>query len=107
MNSHAKFASSARLILGAATFLLISTPSQSAESCVSDWGAAGAIVRQQGLQTIEQLKNTGPNGIPGQIVQATLCQSGAAYVYRLVVRDPRGALKNVVVQANGSPGNEK
>lgn len=71
-----------------------------AETCLTDWGAAGEIVRAQGLKTVEQLAKSSPQQLKGQIVKATLCQDGGGYVYRLVVRDGAGQLKNVVLSAS-------
>ncbi len=87
--------------------VLSSGPSYADEGCVPDWGAAGTIVREQGLRTVEQVAREGRNGVSGKIVQATLCQTGARYVYRLVVRDPSGLLKNVVVEASAGSGSGK
>ncbi len=71
--------------------------------CLADWGAAAAVVRANGLQTVEQLAKTSPQQLKGQIIQATLCEDGGRYVYRLVVRDRSGQMKNVVIDAAG-PG---
>ena len=67
--------------------------------CFADWGKAADVVRQQGLLTVEELAKTFANDIPGQIVRATLCRDGDDYIYKLVVRDKQGQLKNVVVDA--------
>lgn len=99
-----------RALAAAASLLataLSPVPSYADDGCVSDWGAAGTIVREQGLRTVEQVAREGRNGVAGKIVQATLCQAGARYVYRLVVRDPSGLLKNVVVEASAGPGSGK
>lgn len=63
---------------------------------MSDWGTAGEIVRTQGLRTVEQIAKASK----GQIVKATLCKEGGKYIYRLVVRDGAGQLKNVVLSAS-------
>lgn len=99
------WAGAAALSLSAAA--LTSVPLFADESCVSDWGAAGTIVREQDLRTVEQVARERRNAVSGKIVQATLCQAGAGYVYRLVVRDPSGSLKNVVVEASAGSGSGK
>ncbi|HMN37953.1 MAG TPA: hypothetical protein PKD49_09655 [Hyphomicrobium sp.] len=104
MNTIIKRAAGAGIWAGAAVMALTCPPLHADESCVSDWGAAGSIVRSQGLRTIEQVARDGGDEVPGTIVQATLCQSGARYIYRLVVRVPTGALKNVVVEAKADAG---
>ncbi|MEQ1716460.1 MAG: hypothetical protein ABL907_10825 [Hyphomicrobium sp.] len=85
-------------VLAATTAPLIA-PVKSEESCIADWGAAGDIVRQQDLQTVEQLTSRAAAPLPGRIVKATLCHQNSGYIYRLVVRDSAGQLKNVVVDA--------
>jgi len=112
MNRIVKRVAGAGLWAGAAAAslsaaVLSSGPSYANESCVSDWGAAGTIVREQGLRTVEQVARERRNAVSGKIVQATLCQAGAGYVYRLVVRDPSGSLKNVVVEASAGSGSGK
>lgn len=72
------------------------------ERCLSDWGAAGSIVREKGLRTVEQLAGDKKERGVGQIVQVKLCLAGVRYVYRLVVRDPSGSLKNMEVDAKPS-----
>lgn len=112
MNRIVKRVAGAGLWAGAATVslsaaALTSVPLFADESCVSDWGAAGTIVREQGLRTVEQVAREGRNAVSGKIVQATLCHAGAGYVYRLVVRDPSGSLKNVIVEASAGSGSSK
>lgn len=87
------------LCLSAVAACLWTGAAQSAGGCVPDWGAAGDIVRREGLLTIEQVSRMSPQQLKGQIIQATLCESGGGYVYRLVVRDPSGAMRNVELSA--------
>ncbi len=75
-------------------------PSFAADAqCFTDWGKAADVVRQQGLLTVEELAKIFAKDIPGQIVRATLCQDGDDFIFKLVVRDKQGQLKNVVVDA--------
>lgn len=78
------------------------TPSAAVATCFSDWGTAGAIVRKEGLITVEQLAADRKADALGDIVKATLCLEDDTYIYRLVVRDASGQLKSVVVQAQTS-----
>ena len=82
-----------------ALIFLTASPAVRAESCMSDWGAASQIVRDQGLRTVEQLTRSSQQQLKGEIVRATLCREGDAYVYRLVVRDRSGQLRPVVLDA--------
>ena len=70
-----------------------------AEDCVADWGQAGAIVRAQKLMTVSELSKSAGSQVAGEIVKTTLCKDGDDYVYKLVVRDAKGQLKTVVVDA--------
>ena len=74
-----------------------------AEDCYADWGTAGEIVRREKLVTVQQLTQGYAAGIPGTIVKTTLCKDGDDFIYKLVVRDPSGQLKTVVVDAR-NPG---
>jgi hypothetical protein len=70
-----------------------------ADDCLTDWGAAGEIVRREKLLTVEELaKSLRDDGI-GQVVKTTLCKEKGGYVYHLVVRDSLGKLKSTVVSA--------
>ena len=71
-------------------------------ACLDDWGAAANVVRANGLKTVEQLANASPRQLKGQIIKATLCEEDGRYVYRLVVRDPAGQMKNAVLDASGA-----
>lgn len=84
----------AALVIG----LAASLPAAYAD-CLNDWGAAAEVVRANGLQTVEQLAKTSPQQLKGQIIKATLCEEGGSFVYRLVVREATGQMKNVVIDA--------
>lgn len=72
-----------------------------AETCIADWGTAGEIVRREQLVSVEQIaRRVKADGL-GQILQTTLCRNGGGYVYRLVVRDGAGQLKNAIISAKG------
>lgn len=70
-----------------------------AEECLTDWGAAGAIVRSQKLVPVAELSKSQAVGAAEEIVKATLCRDGDDYIYKLVLRDTKGQLKTVVVDA--------
>ncbi len=74
-----------------------------AEDCYSDWGLAGEIVRREKLVTVQQLTQANAAGLIEPIVKTTLCKDGDDYIYKLVVRDAKGQLKTVVVDAR-NPG---
>lgn len=70
-----------------------------AEACLDDWGKAGQIIRQEKLVTIEELSPLALRKGAGDILKSSLCDEQGRYVYRLVVRDPSGRLKNISVDA--------
>ena len=72
-----------------------------AADCMADWAAASQIVKSENLLTVEQLPSVAADQIQGQIVKTQLCRENGSYVYRLVVRDPKGQMKTVVLDARG------
>lgn len=70
-----------------------------AEECLTDWGAAGQIVRREKLLTVQQLTQEESVLLPGTPIKTTLCKVGDDYVYKVVVRVTGGALKTIVVDA--------
>lgn len=70
-----------------------------AEECYADWGVAAEIVRSRKLMTVGELAKGAAASLPGQIVKTTLCKDGDDYIYKLVVRDGKGQLKTVVLDA--------
>lgn len=70
-----------------------------AEVCLPDWGRAGEIVRSENLITIEELTQEVLPGGGGQILKSTLCRRDGDYIYRFVVRDNAGKLRNTMVPA--------
>ena len=80
---------------------LIGAPAR-AEDCYADWGIAADIVRRQNLRTVSELTQTAARELPGQIVKTTLCKDGDDYIYKLVVRDAKGQLRSVVLDASKS-----
>ena len=72
-----------------------------AADCMADWATASQIVKSENLLTVEQLPSVAADQIQGQIVKTQLCRENGSYVYRLVVRDPKGQMKTVVLDARG------
>lgn len=70
-----------------------------APQCYSDWSQARAIVSREGLVTVDELVKHGPSKLGGEILRTILCQDGAVFTYRLVVRDSSGTIRQVVVDA--------
>lgn len=74
-------------------------PAGAAESCFADWSVAAPIVKTEGLATVEQLSQLARSSGSGEIVKTTLCRSDAGYVYRVVLKDGKGQLKTLSVDA--------
>jgi len=68
------------------------------EDCYADWGMAAEIVKGRKLMTVQELAKSARD-LPGEIVKTTLCKDGDDYIYKLVVRDPKGTLRTVVLDA--------
>jgi uncharacterized membrane protein YkoI len=68
-------------------------------TCLTDWTAAGAIVKSEGLVTVDQLTKLAPSKLGGDIVRISLCEAKTGYVYKLVIKDAGGQIKNMVVDA--------
>lgn len=83
--------------------LLLALPARAApaevSSCFEDWSDAAPVMLQEGLLGTRELHELARRRLPGDLVHVTLCQEGSRYVYRLLVRDPRGRLNIVTVDA--------
>ncbi|WP_045836056.1 hypothetical protein [Hyphomicrobium sp. 99] len=90
-----------RALAAATTAVLLPCAAARADNCVTDWGMAGQIVRQENLLTVEEMsRSLAADGI-GKLVKTTLCRSEAGYFYRLVIRSPTGQLRTTVMTAKG------
>jgi uncharacterized membrane protein YkoI len=69
------------------------------EPCFADWAAASAVVKAEGLVTVDQLTKLAPARLGGDVVRTTLCETRAGYVYKLVIRDAAGQIKTITVDA--------
>lgn len=70
------------------------------ERCLSDWSVASGIVKANGLASVEQLTEKARGRINGTIVKTLLCETASgSWRYRMVVREPGGALRTIVVDA--------
>jgi hypothetical protein len=70
-----------------------------ASSCYDDWSDAAPVMLQEKLLGTRELHELARQRLPGNLVHITLCQEGSRYVYRLLMRDPRGRLNTVTVDA--------
>jgi len=70
-----------------------------AATCFDDWSDAAPVMLQERLLGTKELHELARQRLPGDLVRITLCQDGSRYIYRLLMRDPRGRLNTVTVDA--------
>lgn len=94
------------LILLLALISLTSTTQAGEPKCFATWSEADLIVRQEKLVAIEQVSSLPRFASKGaEVVKSTLCQEEAGrYVYRLLVRGPKGHLRLVSLDARKPDG---
>jgi hypothetical protein len=70
-------------------------------ACFSDWTAAAAVVKANGLVTSQHLTSLAQTQLGGAIVRLALCESDTAsgYAYRVIVRTAAGGVKTLVLDA--------
>ncbi len=64
-----------------------------------EWSIAAPIVKKEGLATVEKLTRLAHIKRVGDVLRAKLCEEQGAFSYRLVVRDPKGRLRILMVDA--------
>jgi hypothetical protein len=69
--------------------------------CFEDWSDAAPIVQREGLVPTRELQSWVRKRLKGKVIRATLCQDGDRYIYRLLVREPKGRIRNRTVEARG------
>jgi uncharacterized membrane protein YkoI len=89
-------------------FLLVSICNSSARAdsvCITDWSIAAPIVHKEKLTTVEALSRIAADKMAGSaIVRTALCEENGAFFYRIVVRDGRGQLSTLSVDARAPFG---
>ncbi len=68
--------------------------------CFASWSEAAPIVKRESLAAVEQVSALARPSLSGaEIVKTTLCESQGRFVYHLVVREAKGQIKLVEVDA--------
>lgn len=67
--------------------------------CMTDWSEARSVVAAESLTTVEQVVKQAPSKLGGDVVRLALCRSKDGFTYRLVLRDPSGNMRLVIVDA--------
>jgi hypothetical protein len=86
-----------------ATLALSPAPAAIGQSvrCFEDWSDAAPIVRDNNLVAARDLQKWVRKRLKGKVIRVTLCQDGERYIYRLLVREPKGRIRNRTVDAKG------
>lgn len=69
------------------------------DRCFADWSEAAEIVRAKALVTAKDVHERARIGQIGDVVRMTLCEEGGRYVYRLVIREAKGQVIKLTVDA--------
>jgi hypothetical protein len=69
--------------------------------CFDDWSDAAPIVLNERLVPARELHTWARKHLKGKVLRVTLCRDGERYIYRLLVRGPKGRIRNRTVEARG------
>jgi hypothetical protein len=72
---------------------------RSTGGCFVDWADAAPIVMRERLVAVSDLSRLAREKMSGDLVKTTLCAEHGRFVYKLLVRDTGGGLKNLTVDA--------
>ena len=78
---------------------------QGAPKCFTSWSDAAPVVKRESLAAVERVSALARPSLSGaEIVRTTLCEEQGRYVYHLVVRESKGQLRTVSVDARSPFG---
>lgn len=69
--------------------------------CFDDWSDAAPIVLRENLVPAREIQSWARKRLKGNVIRVTLCQDGDHYIYRVLVREPKGRIRNRTVEARG------
>ena len=69
--------------------------------CFDDWSDAAPIVLREKLVPVREIQDWARKRLKGIVIRVTLCQEGERYIYRILVREPKGRIRNRTVEAMG------
>lgn len=91
----------ARYLLAALITMAAGAAHAADERCYTTWSEAAPVVRAQGLLDMETLiARATPGHLGGELVKTTLCNVQGRFIYRLVVREAKGRLRMVAIDAH-------
>lgn len=71
-----------------------------AAKCFATWSEAEVVARKNALVAVEQVSTLARSSMSGaEVVKTTLCEEDGRFVYRLVLREARGHLRTMSVDA--------
>jgi hypothetical protein len=73
-----------------------STPT---DSCFSAWSDAAPVVHREALTAVRDIHAQARQRNLGEVVRVTLCTEEGRFVYRLIVREPKGRVVPMTVDA--------
>jgi hypothetical protein len=74
---------------------------QQSVRCFEDWSDAAPIVLKEKLLPVGDIQAWARKRLKGNVIRVTLCQDGERYTYRVLVREPKGRIRNRIVEARG------
>lgn len=88
------------ILMVLSTIAAVSAQADSASKCFASWSDAAPVVKREALVAVEQVSALARPSLSGaEIVKTTLCEEQGRYIYRLLVREAKGHLKTVSVDA--------
>ena len=70
-----------------------------ADHCFADWSDAVPVVQREALTAVRDLHVQARQRNVGDVVRVTLCAQQGRFVYRLLVREPKGSVVPLTVDA--------
>lgn len=68
-------------------------------TCLDNWSDAAPIVASEGLIPARDIQLYSRRRHGSDVVRITLCREASGYIYRLLLRDDRGRLSHVRIEA--------
>jgi hypothetical protein len=69
--------------------------------CFEDWSDAAPIVLRENLVPAREVQSWARKRLKVNVIRVTLCQEGDRYIYRLLIREPKGRIRNRNIEARG------
>lgn len=70
-------------------------------ACIANWSDAAPIVAREKLMAAREIQLMSRRTLPGDVVNITLCRADAGYFYLLLLRDGKGRISSLKIDAHG------